>query len=71
MSVVSLEASKGSTWSGKGLPPTERGAIKFSDGTVRLLGKTISLDGSDLEAEKAAARAKLTARERRVLGVDK
>jgi len=66
-----LEASKGGTWSGKGLPPREREAVRFPDGTIRLLGEAVIPDGAEAEREKAVARAKLTPRERELLGVDK
>ena len=66
-----LEVSKDGTWSGKGLPPKEREAVRFPDGTIRLLGEAVIPDGAEAEREKAAARTRLTPRERRLLGVDK
>jgi hypothetical protein len=66
-----FERSKPGTWSGKGRPPKAQDAVKFPDGSVRLLGDTVILDGALAEREKAAARAKLTPRERKLLGVDK
>ena len=68
-----FEKSKGRTWSNKGLPPKEHDAIKLPDGTIRLLGKVVITPygtGADAEkAERDAARAKLTRREREILGV--
>lgn len=63
------ERSKPVTWDGKGLPPKAHEAVRFSDGTIRLLGRVVIPDGADLEAEKASARAKLTVREQKLLGL--
>lgn len=68
-----FEKSKGSTWSNKGLPPKEHDAIEVLHGTIRLLGKVvITPHGTGAAAEKAerdAAKAKLTRREREILGI--
>lgn len=70
---TAFEKSKPGTWSGQGRPPVEREAIKFPDGTIRLLGGTIiTVHGTGelaLEAERKAARNKLTRREREILGI--
>lgn len=68
-----FEKSKGSTWSRDGLPPKEHEAIRRPDGTIQLLGKVVITPygtGADAEkAERDAAKAKLTRREREILGV--
>lgn len=68
-----LEKSKGATWSGKGLPPKRRDAIRFPDDAIRLLGDVVITSyGTGAEAVKAerdAAKAKLTRRERKILGI--
>lgn len=70
-----LEKSKSGTWSGRGRPPKAREGVKFPDGTIRLLGDfiTITPDGmvstTAEKAERDAAKAKLTRREREVLGI--
>lgn|SRR5678816_572470 len=68
-----LEASKPGTYSLKGRQPVEREAIKFPDGTIRLLGEVvISIHGTGemaLKAERETAKKKLTRREREILGV--
>jgi hypothetical protein len=65
-----LERSKRVTWAGKGRPSKAMEAVRFPDGTIRLLGETIIQNSANEEAEKTSARAKLTARERKLLGVD-
>lgn len=68
-----FEASKPGTYSRKGRQPVEREAIKFPDGTIRLLGEVvISIHGTGemaLKAERQAAMKKLTRREREILGI--
>jgi hypothetical protein len=70
-----LEKSKPGTWSGQGRPPKAREGVRFPDGTIRLLGDfvTITPDGmvstTAEKAERDAAKAKLTRREREILGI--
>lgn len=70
---VALEKSKPGTWSGQGREPNKCEAIKFPDGTIRLLGDVvITIHGSGERARRAerdAAKAKLTRREREILGI--
>lgn len=68
-----LERSKDGTWSGKGLAPKRIRAVKFRDGSIRVLGDVvITAYGTGelaLKAEREAAVAKLTQREREILGI--
>jgi hypothetical protein len=70
---VAFEKSKPGTYTREGREPMAREAIKFPDGTIRLLGEVvISIHGTGemaLKAEREAARKKLTRREREILGV--
>lgn len=70
---VALEKSKPGTYDRKGHEPTEHDAVRLPDGTVRLLGKAVITPygtGADAErAERDAAKAKLTRREREILGI--
>lgn len=66
------EASIPQTWSRKGRKPDACEAVKFPDGTIRVLGETVipSVSTADNERQKKAALAKLTPRERQLLGLE-
>ena len=71
--LTAFEESKPGTYTHAGRQPIEREAIKFPDGTIRLLGEVvITVHGTGemaLKAEREAAMKKLTRREREILGV--
>ena len=71
-----FEKSRRQTWSGEGRKPKARDGVRFPDGTIRLLADFVVLTPDGLvsiaaeKAEREAAKAKLTPRERRVLGIE-
>lgn len=69
---AAFQKSKPGTCSGRGREPKAREAVRLPDGSVRLLGRVVVIESASeraLKIEREAARKKLTARERKILGV--